>query len=117
MIIFRKVYFLFFSIVFLVHLNSCKQKNIQKKPSNLLNQEVMVEVLCDIHLTDALLQLKSNQPKEFIHLNSSKMYESILKENKISSAQFDSSLKYYTSQPQQMKSIYEQVVQKISLNN
>lgn len=45
------------------------------------------------------------------------MYESILKENKISSAQFDSSLKYYTSQPEQMKAIYEQVVQKISLNN
>jgi hypothetical protein len=45
------------------------------------------------------------------------MFDSILKENKISSAQFDSSLKYYASQPEQMKGIYEQVVQKISLKN
>jgi hypothetical protein len=117
MIILRKIYFLFFIVVFLLQINSCKEKNGQEKPSNILKKEVMVDVLCDIHLTDAILQLKSNQPKDFIHLNSSKMYDSILKENKISAAQFDSSLKYYTSQPEQMKGIYEQVVQKISLKN
>ena len=117
MIIFRKIYNLFFSVFFLLCFISCKEKKGNEKPANILKKEVMVDVLCDIHLTDALLQLKSNQPKDFIHLNSSKMYDSILKENKISAAQFDSSLKYYASQPEQMKGIYEQVVQKISLKN
>jgi hypothetical protein len=49
---------------------ACKEKKGNEKPANILKKEVMVDVLCDIHLTDALLQLKSNQPKDFIHLNS-----------------------------------------------
>ena len=106
-----------FSLIFLLYFNSCKEKSIQEIPSNVLKKEVMVKVLTDIHLTDAILQLKSNKPKEFIHLSSTKMYDAILKENKISSAQFDSSLKYYTSNPAVMKEIYEEVVEKISLKN
>lgn len=113
--VFRNVFFLFGLALILLNIFSCSEKKEQETPAYVLKKEVMVNVLCDIHLTDAILQLKSNEPKEFIHLSSSKMYDAVLQENKITSAQFDTSLKYYTSNPEQMKEIYEKVVEKISL--
>jgi hypothetical protein len=115
--LFKYLISLLFGLLLVLLIQSCTQKKSESIPQNILKKETMVNVLCDVHLTDAILQLKSNQPKEFIHLSSSKMFDSVLKENKITTAQFDSSLKFYAANPELMKEIYEQVVEKISLKN
>lgn len=109
--------FVKFFCVALLFTISCKKYNKESKPNNVLTEKQMVSILVDLHLSDAMMQLKNTQPKSYIYLNSSKMYNSILRHNNTSPATFDSSLHYYSSRPIEMKKIYTKVIEEISLKN
>ena len=97
-------------ITFLITLIiSCNQENIP--PTNLISEEQFIEVLYDFHLVDAASKqsvIANNRNNKVKHAQ----YKGILEHHKISKAQFDSTMNYYISIPEELKIIYEKVEQK-----
>lgn len=85
------------------------QHNAVEKPANLIDQETMVDILYDLALLEAIKaqnpyapQNQNLQPKEYI-----------FKKYSIDSVQFSSSNRYYISQIEQYKKMYDQVAERI----
>jgi len=97
-------------ITFLITLIiSCTQENIP--PKNLLSRKQLIEVLYDFHLVDAASKhsiIANNRNNKIKHAQ----YKGILEHHKISKGQFDSTIDYYISIPEELKVIYEKVEQK-----
>ena len=97
-------------ITFLITLIiSCTQENIP--PKNLLSRKQLIEVLYDFHLVDAASKhsiIANNRNNKIKHAQ----YKGILEHNKQSKSQFDSTIDYYISIPEELKVIYEKVEQK-----
>lgn len=87
---------------------SCLDAAVEK-PSNLIDESVMEEVLYDLSLLDAIqtqnpysTENKIMNPKEYIY-----------KKYKIDSVQFTQSNRYYVSQIEQYKKMYDNVSARI----
>lgn len=97
-------------ITFLITLIiSCSQENIP--PKSLLSKEQLIEVLYDFHFVDAASKqsiIANNRNNKIKHAQ----YKGVLEHHKISKEQFDSTLNYYISIPEELKVIYEKVEQK-----
>ncbi|NHM06674.1 DUF4296 domain-containing protein [Flavobacterium sp. CYK-4] len=83
--------------------------NAVEKPSNLIDQETMVNILYDLSILEAIKaqnpyapQNQNIQPKEYI-----------FKKYKIDSVQFALSNRYYISQIEQYRKMYDEVAQRI----
>jgi hypothetical protein len=90
----------------------CKtDRGIRKK--YLIDREIMVNVLVDIHLANAL----QGSPEYY---NISRMYDSIDINSRIFSkygiekASFDSTMAYYTKKPEILTKIYDEVIMRLT---
>ena len=93
---------LFFILISLIL--SCKEE-VVKKPENLIEKEIMVDVMYDLALFEAIkyqspnaLQAHKINPDEYIY-----------KKYKIDSAQFVQSNMYYASDYKEYKKMYDQI--------
>ena len=100
-----KIFFLVVSILFFI---SCENLEV-KKPSNLISEDQMVEILYDMVLINSakgvnkkLLQKNINNPETYI-----------FKKHNIDSLQFAESNAYYTFKNEVYKSIYEKLELKL----
>lgn len=88
-------------LAFVLTLGSCR-------PRGVLSSGEMREVLVDLHKTDAMIQLAglsyNNQEAKAIY------YAQVLQRHGITQAQFDSSLVWYTANPQLFNKIYPKVM-------
>ena len=99
-------------IIILFTLGGCNH-GIDNKPSDLIPQEEMIQVLADVHVADALVEHKFGQQSPNLPLTNA-LYSQIYKNRHITAAQYKSSYKYYEGHPQLMDNIYTQVITELS---
>ena len=100
---------LFFILISLIF--SCKEE-VVKKPENLIEKEIMVDVMYDLALLEAIkyqspnaLQAHKINPDEYIY-----------KKYKIDNAQFVQSNMYYASDYKEYKKMYDQINSRLVKN-
>ena len=100
---------LFFILISLIL--SCKEE-VVKKPENLIEKEIMVDVMYDLALLEAIkyqspnaLQAHKINPDEYIY-----------KKYNIDSAQFVQSNMYYASDYKEYKKMYDQINSRLVKN-
>lgn len=98
-----------FCIILIALILAC---NANKVPDNVIERNKMVLVLVDMHLADAVLA-KVNNPDTMLMMSSSKYYL-IFKRHSIDSAMFTRSLKYYNTQPIELKKMYVEVIDSLN---
>ena len=93
---------------------SCSE-DLGEKPSKLITRDRMVEILVDIHLTDAAYQTKRYTNETIKKYSESDYYYSILKKHGIADSVFEKSLLYYSGKPKEFEKIYTRVINKLTL--
>jgi len=105
----RKYIILFFSGLLL--LNACK-----KAPEGIISPDVMTNLLTEVHLADGAIGNIPQIPDSIYKYGMGKYLE-IFKKYHTDTAQFRKSYKYYTMHPDQMVSIYDAVLKKLTAKN
>lgn len=91
---------------------SCKQE-AEVIPADVIDQDKFVEVMKDRTLAEAALNVN---PKNITGNVYDSVYNfKVYKENGITSAQYDSTLKYYSSRPDEFKVVMEAVLEKLNM--
>jgi hypothetical protein len=82
-------------------------------PSSILNEEQMIIILTDAYLAEGAsgINVKAVPGEKF---DSTYLFNP-LKDNNIDKIQFDLSMAYYTKHPKKLKSIYDKVLDKLSV--
>ncbi len=94
-----------FVVLILLAFASCS------RPEGVLSSSKMEDVLYDIHMADGVLAMKGYQSGH--NTEGGKYYESVLQKHGITQAQFDSSLVWYTDNPQRFNKIYPKVITRL----
>jgi hypothetical protein len=79
---------------------------------NIIPEKKFVNVLVDIHLADGIAVINMNSADTF-RLDSASLYGSVLKKYKVTRAQFDSTMVFYSSHPGDFQEIYNKVIAKL----
>lgn len=82
------------------------------RPKDVLNQSDMAEVLVDMHKADALLN--DGGQNYGPNFNKAPYYKYVLKKHGITQAEFDSSLVWYTKNPQKFIMVYNNVMTELT---
>ena len=83
-------------------------------PDYIVEEEKLVPLLVDIHLTDAMLS-KEKKPHSEKYEKALKMYPSVLLKHNIDRAVFDSTIRYYVKNPERFAKIYDDVLRELSI--
>ena len=101
----KKIIFILCLAIFLA---SCNHNEVEK-PDNLIEEDVMTDILYDLSIMEAIKsqspyapQNQSMNPKDYIY-----------KKYKIDSLQFATSNRYYISQIEEYKKMYEKVNERL----
>ncbi|MBR6030571.1 MAG: DUF4296 domain-containing protein [Bacteroidaceae bacterium] len=78
-------------------------------PSGILDEDKMTDVLVDIHLAQGMAEAKS----EDIDATRYKYLQAVFKKHRITEAEFDSSMVYYSGRAEDFKLIYDNVVTRV----
>lgn len=105
----HKYIILFFSGLLL--LVACR-----KTPEGIIKPDEMASVLTDVHLADGSM-INIPQIPDSIYKYGMGKYLEIFKKHHIDSAQFRSSYKYYTLHPDELVSIYDVVLKKLTVKS
>ena len=71
----------------------------------------MENILYDLHKAEAIIEVENLAVKQDSSIN--KFYEVLLEKHGISQAQFDSSIVWYTNNPQRFNKIYPRVIKRL----
>jgi hypothetical protein len=96
----QKYISLFFSV--LLFLTACQS---QEPPKGVLNENDMLNLLLDIHITDGSVYQVPQVPDSLYKYSSTK-YVALFKRHHTTDAVYKTSLKYYSKQPEQIQAIY-----------
>ena len=81
------------------------------RPKGILSQREMVNVICDMHYADAVLQISG---MTYGHSeDAAKAYQIMLNKHGVTQAQLDSSLAWYTNHPHRFEKIYPKVLARL----
>ena len=100
---------LFFILISLIF--SCKEE-VVKKPENLIEKEIMVDVMYDLALLEAIKYQSTNE----LETHKINPDEYIYKKYKIDNAQFVQSNMYYASDYKEYKKMYDQINSRLVKN-
>lgn len=95
-------------VVLLVALSACNNNENTK----IIDKEQFVEILADLHITDAILAEKAWYDAK-LRDSTRSYYNYVLKKHHISRAQFDKTLDYYSNNLEEYSLMYEQVAELI----
>ena len=105
-----------FPLLFLFFLASCTSKPVEIPP-DVLSSNKLIPVLTDIHLAEAMLQIKNLGRSDSTRSIAYGYYAEIFRQHHITSEQFRRSMDFYMSQPELMSSIYDSVITQLSTRN
>ena len=100
---------LFFILISLIF--SCKEE-VVKKPENLIEKDIMVDVMYDLALLEAIKYQSTNE----LETHKINPDEYIYKKYKIDNAQFVQSNMYYASDYKEYKKMYDQINSRLVKN-
>ncbi len=97
--------------LFLILFPSCKGK--QKYRGHIISRSKMIRFLVDLHKTDAILKIYDFSDKSLSNYDSASYYNYLLRKYKINYADFERSFKYYFSDIEDFKQMYEIILDSI----
>src|SRR5579863_7648451 len=93
-------------------LASCHSNNSPHVPSGIIQPDSMVQVLTDVHIFQATLQLGYLQNDSATEV--AKTFNTLLKKHHLTEEQYNKSVKYYSYHPALLDDIYEKVLSNLS---
>ena len=84
----------------------------QTTSDEIIDEDVFIDVLVDIHMADAILVVKGYR----IHTDSTAIrlfYNDVLIEHSVTQKQLENTFEYYTKNPKKFEKVYDQVSEKI----
>ena len=107
----------FWPVIFLLLMISaaaCKEKGYPK-PKELISEKEMVDVLCDIHLAEALANRTRYKTIDSIKMESKDLYQAALDKHGLNDSILAMSVIYYSARPKVYEKIYTKVVEQLNL--
>ena len=105
---------LFYILVYLLF-TACSGEQEIKIPDNVLSKDKMAQVMLDIHLMEASMNLTGGNPNKIDLPGSSvPLNIDVLKKNNITKKQFDDSFSFYTNNPELLSEVYQKVLNELS---
>jgi hypothetical protein len=92
---------------------SCEEA-VVNKPKKLVPKNVMINMLTDIHMAEAIFQTKRMSSEELRKFTDADFYHSVLKKYNVADTTFEQSLVYYASLPTEYEKIYVRVIGKLN---
>lgn len=93
-----------FAIIFLSMIWSCSEK---KKPADILDEQKMVNMMIDLHIVDGFMS--SLMYNDSTRIKGKNFYASVYDKHKVTRAEYEKSLKYYSMDPVLLDSMYSKV--------
>ncbi len=88
--------------------------NTLETPENLIPKDSLISIIVDLHLADAILLNPMVQTK-ISDISSNKLYETVMTKHKVTRQCFTESIQYYAKEPMVLDSIYDVVIEKLSI--
>ena len=89
---------------------NCGKSN--SAPDDLIPQDKMIPILIEIHIAEAMIQLKE-LTDDSIAMYSKAYYDRIFEDHQVSQTQFENSMDYYVDHPELYESIYTKVQEEV----
>ncbi len=107
----RRIIFVFICLVFV----ACSGEKAVVIPDSVLSKEKMAEVMLDIHLMEASMNISGVNPNT-IDLAGSKVPLNIdvLKKHNLTKKQYDESFSFYSNHPELLSQVYQQILNDLS---
>jgi len=99
--------FLVFALVS-IGLLGCHKHTSTKIPADIIQPDSLVQVLTDVHILQATMQLGYNQ-KDSIN-NSQQAFQSLWKKHHMTQSEYEKDMKFYSYHPDLLDSVYEKVL-------
>lgn len=99
-----EVRFFLFALFFLSMIWSCSQK---KKPDHILEEQKMMNIMIDLHIVDGYMS--SLMYNDSTRIKGKNFYASVYDKHKVTRAEYEKSLKYYSMDPVLLDSMYSKV--------
>lgn len=106
--------FTIFFIASILFQFSCSNSK-QEIPENILNEEQMIALMCDMQLAEATIKLQINR-LDSASIHSDSLYNAVFTKHSINKEIFDKNFDYYNLQPSKMENIYNRVIEVLSEN-
>lgn len=102
----------FLAPLLFLSLLSCEEEQVAAAP--VIEEETLINVLADIHMAEAALQALRGSTKDSM---SQMYYEQVYEIHQVDSASVASSLEIMREQPERMKAVYDQVMERVEKMN
>jgi len=79
----------------------------EKKPSGIIEEDKMISIMTDLHIMDGYMS--SLMYTDSVRIKGKNFYATIYDKHKVSPAEYESSLKYYSMKPVLLDSMYSKV--------
>lgn len=89
---------------------SCDQKN--EKPEGLLDHDQMVDLIYDVHLVEGA---RSGVTIMGDSMSLETYYRTVMIKHNMDSVSYKNNMEYYSSRPDEMKVIFDEVIEKLSV--
>jgi hypothetical protein len=87
--------------------------NEEGKPSNLISEKQMAAIITDIHVVEARVNKMALPNLDTSTLVSERLKAQLFKQYKIDTATFNANYKYYSTRPDYLERIYEDVTKQL----
>ncbi len=101
-----------FLVLVLLMSFACVKK--EKQPENLMTKQEMINFLIDLHIIEARLNM-SRIPDDTVKLFFNQVEDSLFRKHQVTDSMYYKSYQYYLEHIDEMESIYEAVVDSLSL--
>lgn len=103
-----------FIISIILYLFSCGYNAKPEKPQNIISEDTLKLILIDMHLAGSIIN-NSNETGLYQNKLKTKYTNDIFKKYHIDSIIYDSTIKYYSHNPELFDKLYEEIIKSISI--
>jgi hypothetical protein len=104
-------YFILFALLS-IGLLSCHKHNRTKIPADIIQPDSLVQVLTDVHILQATMQL--GYPQTDSATTSQKAFEALWKKHHITESDYQKDMKFYSYHPELLDSVYDKVLSNLA---
>lgn len=91
-------------------LQACKTEE-ESTPDYLIERDVMVDLITEVELTQALIKVKFTTTDT---INSLELYKEVFEQFEVSEEQFNKSLMFYCKDPKTAEKLYVEAIERLS---
>jgi len=94
-------------------LSSCGGKAVEEQPENLIKKEIFTEMILELQLIEAHLN-EVRVDQSVIRDSANNYFQEIFEKHGTSFEDFNNTMNYYASQPEELQGIYDAVLESLS---